>query len=247
MPLGDSLNSSNGNVVLERFEMFAPDMKKTALHVSEPASREPLASDKNTDIFKADLALHKVQFKKDSKPGVYQFGLTSKPNFYTAYIDTKGRERLKLKPKDEIDDIKTVRAAFKYEGFAKSFVLLGDTWQAPEPLGHGLEIIPTTDMSNLQVGDMVEVKVLFYDKPISVSHDSVEQITAYSPGFGQGEGFTLQSLIFDGMAQIRVQTPGQWQIGVYHKGTVTKDGPLKDLYGKADNVLHGASLTFHVK
>lgn len=28
---------------------------------------------------------------------------------------------------------------------------------------------------------------------------------------------------------------------------VTKDGPLKDLYGKAEQVYHGASLTFNVK
>jgi uncharacterized GH25 family protein len=50
-----------------------------------------------------------------------------------------------------------------------------------------------------------------------------------------------------GKAQFRVQSSGQWMITVNHKEDVTEDGNLKDLYGKTDQVYHGASLTFNVK
>lgn len=46
---------------------------------------------------------------------------------------------------------------------------------------------------------------------------------------------------------MRVQSWGQWMIGVNHKDDVTADGPLKDLYGKAEQVYHSAGLTFTVK
>ena len=36
-------------------------------------------------------------------------------------------------------------------------------------------------------------------------------------------------------------------ISVNHKDDVTKDGDLKDLFGKAEQVYHAATLTFNVK
>jgi len=113
--------------------------------------------------------------------------------------------------------------------------------------GHGLEIIPRTDLSNLHVGDLVEVDVLFYGQPLSASARSIEYITAHSSSFGQSDNFSLFSYLKEGKGQFRVQSSGQWMISVSHKGDVTKDGELKDLYGKTDLVYHGATLTFNVK
>jgi len=186
-------------------------LKKTDLLKPEFKLAEPELSNENFDLFAADLATQKIGFKKSSAPGVYQLGAVSQATFYTQYLDKKGNKRLKLKAKDEIKDIKTVLMAVKYQAFAKSYLTVG-AWSAPKPLGHGLEIIPRTDLSALHAGDLVEVDVLFYGK-----------------------------------AQFRVQSPGQWMISVGHKDEVTPDGPLKDLYGKADLVSHAASLTFNVK
>ncbi len=55
------------------------------------------------------------------------------------------------------------------------------------------------------------------------------------------------SYIIKGKAQFRVQNSGQWVINVNHKDDVTQDGALKGLYGKTEQVYHGASLTFTVK
>jgi hypothetical protein len=44
----------------------------------------------------------------------------------------------------------------KYQAFAKSYVTVCK-WTNPRPLGHGLEIIPLTDLSNLHVSDLVKM------------------------------------------------------------------------------------------
>jgi uncharacterized GH25 family protein len=246
LPMDDILTSPNGRIAIERFELLDPDLKKTDLLKPEFKLSKPDLSTDNFDLFSADLATQKVGLKKDSAQGVYQFSVVSKPTFYTQYIDKKGKTRLKLKPKNEVKEIKNVLMAVKYQAFAKSYLTVGK-WTNPKPLGHGLEIIPCTDLSNLHVGDLVEVTVFFYDKPLNATAKSMEYITAQSSSFGQSDGFSLFSYIIKGKAQFRVQSSGQWMITVNHKEDVTEDGNLKDLYGKADQVYHGASLTFTVK
>ena len=162
------------------------------------------------------------------------------------YIDTSGKTRIKLKTKDQIQDIQKVLVSIKYQAFAKAFVIRGE-WSAPKPLGHGLEIIPRTDMSNLRVNDLVEVDVLFNGKPLHSSAKGREFITAQSTVFGQEDGFSLHSTLKEGRAQFRVQTPGQWRIWVVHADKVLADGPLKELYGKVNSLIHAATLTFDVK
>jgi uncharacterized GH25 family protein len=244
--MDDILTSPNGRIAIERFELLDPDLKKTDMLKPEFKLSKPDLSTDNFDLFAADLATQKVALKKESAEGVYQFSAVSKPTVYTQYIDNDGKTRLKLKPKNEIKDIKKVLMCVKYQAFAKSYLTVGK-WTNPKPLGHGLEIIPRTDLSNLHVGDLVEVDVLIFGKPLNATAKSIEYITAYSSSFGQSDGFRLISFIMDGKAQFRVQSSGQWMISVSHKGDVTKDGELKDLYGKAEQVYHGATLTFNVK
>jgi uncharacterized GH25 family protein len=246
LPMDDILTSVNGRIEIERFELFDPALKKTDLEKPEFKISEPEISTADFDLFSADLATQKVALKKNSARGVYQFSAVSKPAFYTQYLDKKGNVRFKLKPKNEVKGIKKILMCVKYQAFAKSYLTVG-AWSNPKPLGHGLEIIPRTDLSNLHVGDLVEVDVLFYGQPLSASSQSIEYITAHSSSFGQSDGFKLFSYIVEGKAQFRIQSAGQWMIGIYHKEDVTKDGKLKDLYGKAEQVYHGATLTFNVK
>jgi len=246
LPMDDILTSPNGRIAIERFELLDPVLKKTDLLKPEFKLSKPDLVTDDFDIFAADSAVQKVALKKDSAQGVYQFSAVSKPTFYTQYIDNKGKTRLKLKPKNEVKNIKRVLMCVKYQAFAKAYLTVGK-WTNPKPLGHGLEIIPRTDLSDLHVGDLVEVDVLFCGKPLNATAKSIEYITACSSSFGQSDGFKLFCHITEGKAQFRVQSAGQWMISVNHKDDVTEDGPLKDLYGKADQVYHGASLTFNVK
>ncbi|SDU29619.1 DUF4198 domain-containing protein [Desulfobacula phenolica] len=246
LPMDDILTSPNGRIAIEQFELIDPNLKKTDLIKPEFKLSKPDLTTGNFDLFAADLGTQKIALKKDSAEGVYQISAMSKPTFYTQFIDKKGNKRLKLKPKNEVKDIKKVLMAVKYQAFAKSYLTVGK-WTNPKPLGHGLEIIPRTDLSNLHIGDLVEVDVLFYGKPLDAKAGSMDYITAHSSSFGQSDGFSLFSYIKKGKAQFRVLSSGQWMIGVSHKEDVTKDGPLKNLYGKANQVYHGGSLTFNVK
>jgi len=246
LPMDDILSSPSGNIALERFELFDPALVRTNLLKPAQGSGEPLVTAANFDLFAGDMALQKIALKKDAAVGVYQIGVTSVPSFFTQYIDKAGRARMQMKPRNEIADIKDVLMSVKFQAFAKSFLTLG-SWNNPQPLGHDLEIIPLTDLSNLRVGDLVEVRVVFHGQPLTATAKSIEYITAHSAGFGQSDGFSLFSYIVDGKAQFRVQSAGQWMISVNHKDDVTPQGPLKDLVGKADQVYHAASLTFTVK
>lgn len=246
LPLDDILNSAREPLALEYFELFDPSMNKTALRLPASQVAELIASTNNVDIIDADLATQKIALKENSAPGVYQLGTATVPAFYTQYIDKKGRKRLKMKARDEIDDIEKVLVSVKYQAFSKAFMTLKE-WKKPQALGHSLEIIPRTDLSNLHAGDLVRVDVLVNGKPLSSSAKRKEYLTAASSIFGQPDKFALFSKIQEGKAQFRVQSPGQWIISLSHKEDVTKDGALKDFYGKTNQVYHAASLTFSVK
>jgi uncharacterized GH25 family protein len=246
LPMDDILTSPSGRIAIEQFELLDPNLEKTDLIKPEFKLSQPDLETPNFDLFAADLGTQKVALKKESVQGVYQFSAVSKPAFYTQYIDKSGKTRMQLKPKDQLDDIQKVLMCVKYQAFAKAYLTVGP-WVPPKPLGHGLEITPRTDLSDLHVGDLVEVDVLFYGQPLTATAKSIEYITAHSSSFGQSDGFYLMSYIIEGRARIRVQSSGQWMIGVSHKEDVTQDGPLKNLYGKAEQVYHGASLTFMVK
>jgi uncharacterized GH25 family protein len=226
--------------------MLNPSMEETEFSLPPFTNNPPEKTTGDMETFDADMAARKIVLKDNCSRGVYQFGAVSKTAFCTSYIDRKGKQRLQLKPKDEIDDIEKVLMSFKYNAFAKSYLTVG-SWKQPEPLDHGLEIVPLTDLSNLHPGDRVEVNVTFYGKPLSATSQSMDYIVAYGSGFGQNDGYFLGAYLMDGKACFRVQNSGQWIVGIYHKDDVTPDGPLKDLVGKADQVYHSASLTFNVQ
>jgi len=246
LPLDDIMTSVNSRIRIEHFSMLSPSMEKTDFTLPPFALSKPLTATPDIEVFDVDLASRKIALKETAQEGLYQFSAVSKPSFFSTYIDKKGRQRVTHKSLDDIDDIKKVLSAFKYQAFAKSYLAVGP-WKQPEPLGHGLEIIPRTDLSNLRRGDLVEVEILFYGKPLNATAKSMDYIAAYSPGFGQTDHFFIGAYVIDGRAGFRVQNTGQWLIGLFHKEDVTPDGPLKDLHGKVSQVYHSASLTFDVK
>lgn len=246
MPLDDILNSPNGKMVVKEFNLISPDGKKTALKLPKIATAEPFLSNENVDLFDGEIGMQKIAFKKDTKSGTYAIEAISQPNFYTQYIDSKGKERMQLKPLDKIKDIKKVLMAVKFQAFGKTYLTMGN-WEEQKPLGHGIEIVPLSDLSNVKVGDLVKFKVLFNGKELDASAKSIDYITAHSNSFGQSDYFSLFSYIIKGNAQFRVQSSGKWVVNVSHKEDIVKDGNLKELYGKAQQAYYSASLTFDVK
>jgi len=246
LPMGDMLNSVNGRVGVDSFSFYEPNLKKHTLYKPEFKPENPSVKNKGFDIFNADQAVQKIALKKEATKGVYQIELKTEPTYYTIYLDSKDRQRLKLKPMDELKDAKKVIASFKYQGFAKSYLTI-DEWKKPKPLGHDLEITPLSDLSNVKVGDEVKFKVTLKGKPLSNSPQGEKYATFLSNNFNQGEGVRLFAYIKNGITGFKVPTSGQWVINVYNTQNITKDNEVKDLYGKAKILMNAATVAFHVK
>ena len=246
IPMGDKLNSTNGRVFIENFTFYDPDLKKYELYKPKFKPAKPTLNKDGFNIYKTDLAMQKIEFKEKAKKGVHQLEIKTKPTYYTMYIDSKNRQRLKLKPIDELKDVKKVLASFKYQGFAKSYLTV-DKWEKPKPLGHDLEIIPLTDLSNVKVGDVVEFKVTLKGKPVSHSPKGIKYATFWSSTYGQDDAMRLFAYIKKGKTSFRVPSSGQWIINTYNIQNVTKDNEVKSLYGKTHTLASAATITFHVK
>lgn len=246
MPLDDILNSPNGKMVIKEFNLVSPNGEKMGLKIPSAQTAKPFHSNSNVDVFDGEVGLQKIAFKEKTKKGTYTIEAISKPNFYTAYIDKKGKERMKLKPLNELKDVDTVLMAVKFQAFGKAYLTLGK-WQEQKPLGHGIEIVPISDLSNVRVGDLVQFQVLFNGKELDANAKSIDYIAAQSSSFGQNDGFGLFSYVIKGKAQFRVQSSGKWIVSISHKEDITKNGDLKELYGKANQAYYSASLTFDVK
>ena len=246
LPIDDMTNSINARTVIKNFSLTDTTGKTIPLHLPKTERTKHFVQTDDVRILDADIACQKIAFNEKTRHGTYLIAATTEKSAYTRYVDTKGRTRLNLKPQNEIKDVQKVLFSVQYQAFAKSYVTIGE-WKRPKPVGHGLEITPLTDLSNVKVGDMVEVDVRFLGKPLSYGPTGIEYITAFSPSFGQGKGFELFSYIANGKAQFEVQNVGQWVVNVFHNEPVTPDGPLKDLHGKVTSVNYGATLTFTVK
>jgi uncharacterized GH25 family protein len=107
-----------------------------------------------------------VKFQEDSSKGTYQVALTSKQYQYTVWVNKKGRVKWGEKTLDEIKDAREIKVSKRHFYSAKAFLTVGE-WTEPKPLGHPLEIIPMTDLSQVKVGDEVSFKVLLNGKPLS--------------------------------------------------------------------------------
>ena len=247
LPINDLLNSPNGKTTVEEFSITDPNGNKTALRIPSSKIAKATKETQSFDLYNSDVGLQKIALKKDSPKGVYKIKAKSKPTFYTLFIDKKDRQRLKLKPKDKLKNIKKVLMSLKYEAFANTYLSLGDKWKNPKATNKGLEIIPKTNLSNVKVGDLVEFEVLFYGKPLHASPKGDAYITADSPSFGQSHHFSLYSKIKNERAKFIVQSAGQWKVETKYKSKITKNGKLKDLYGKADFLINASTLTFNVK
>lgn len=247
LPMGDILNGENGKVNIKSFNLYDTNMNKYALYKPDFTPSKPSFKNTNFSIFKADVAMQKIHFNKNTKKGIYQLEVKTIPAYYTIYKDNKNRKRFKLKPKDEIEDLKLNLSSFRYQAFAKSFICAGKTWKKPKNLNHKLEIIPLTSLCDLHIGDVVEFFITFEGEPITTNPQNNNYATFWSNTYGQSDGFKLFSQIRDGKAKIRIPSSGGWIMNIYHTRQTTKDGNFKEFYSKANTLMNAATLSFTVK
>lgn len=230
LPIGEAVTKK---IKLDSFNLITPENKKVNLELPNQDINK-VYKDDSINISSADLAMQKVAFNNETEMGTYSLELITKPGYYTMFIDDKGRKRLKLKPTSELKNIKKLLFSMKHQAFAKSYFTVGE-WFSPKPLGHTLEMIPVTDLSNVKVGDVVEMEVLFNGKKLSATPAKTEFLTAVSSS--RGELNPLFSNIVKGKAKIKVTHSGQWMFTVKKQDQKDKDTAQVNV----------ATLTFNVK
>lgn len=246
VPLDDLLASSIGTFQLASYDLIDPSGNKTGLGLPEGKRQEAVDAQAGMKIQPGDLGIRKLSLGKETKPGTWQVAAVSKESFFTQYIDKKDRQRMTPKPMDQITNAKQILASVKYKTFAKSFTAVKE-WTPPKPLGHELELMPLTNLADVQVGDLVRFDVSFMGKPLTFTADTIEYMTATSNSFGGPDKFSLYSRLVNGKAQFRMPAAGQWVVNVYVRQEVTPDGPLKELSGKCTTVFHSGTISFTVK
>jgi uncharacterized GH25 family protein len=194
-----------------------------------------------------DMGIRKLSLTDKTKLGTYQVVAASKESYFTMYLDKKGKRKMVTKPLDEVKDAQKILTSIKYKAFARAFFAV-KKWTAPEPLGHNLELLPMTDLSNVHVGDVVPFQISLMGKPFSMGADTIEYMTApHSNSFGGPDNFFLSAYILNGKAQFRMPAAGQWVVNVYVRQDVTPESDLKELVGKCTTVYYASTISFNVK
>ena len=237
-----------GGLKLESYSLVGPDSTTTALALPAASQKpSPKKTAQGMAIQGGDLGVNKISLTKESKPGAYQVGLVSKDNYYTFYLDQKGKKRWAPKSMDQLKEAKKILGAMFYKAYAKAYFKVKQ-WSPPQPLGHDLEITPKGDLSQVRAGEKVDFKITFMGKPLNTRPDrGIEYITATSNTFGGPDGFALSCVIFNGKAGFRFPTAGQWVLNVYHRQEVTPDNELKHLAAKCRTVMRACTLSLNVK
>ena len=181
-----------------------------------------------------------VQFesKENLEAGTYLLVMETKGNFGAKTAKGYKREsKAELKSEEIKGDVSFSR------NYCKALLSVGGKGGGEsysKILGHGLEIVPLKDPSELRTNDILPLRVLHNGTPLE---ESVMVYATYMGFSNDTDVFaytTWASSYKEGTAEIRLLEPGIWMIFVNHK-LPYPDSELADVYS------YQATLTFEVK
>ncbi len=237
---------------LESYSMYDPNLKKMDFPF-DPNTNKGAEGNKGqkfpdfpgAKMLAGDAFCRKIFFNEDGPKGTYQVVATTKKVQFAVWKDAKGRTKWGRTYLDKIKNPKEIKVCWTFQSFAKSFVKVGE-WTEPKPLGHDLELIPLTDLSQVRVGDEVVFKVLLLGKPVQQDQSGLPDLKAYGELYGADFSYGLRGMISKGIAKIRVTAPGRWLAIVNVRRPVNEKNGPKELIGKALETGYNASATFFV-
>jgi len=201
-------DSISDRLSLNSFDLITKDGKKIAL--KKPLKGlEDIYDKDNLKIVDSNLAMQKISLTKKTEKGTYSVALATNTNTFIKYIDTKGKESFSRKAKSEIRNLKEIISTTKGTTFAKTYFVNGE-WTQPKAVGHTLELIPTTDISKLDIGDTVVFDVLYNGEALKSGY-----VTAKS-ALAKGNN-SLFSNVRKGKAKFVLTNVGQWMFTINHK------------------------------
>ena len=246
MPLDDFLVSEAGIVEIEVYSLVGPDNSISPIPLPVIKQEKETESKTGITIVPGDLGLRKISLTDKTMPGTYQVAAESKATYFTGYVDANGNHRMATKPMDDIKGAKSFNFSTRYKAMAKSYFST-QKWTRPNPLGHDLEIMPETNMTNIKVGDLVKFTVTLKGTPLTCDMKGMNYLHMTSNTFGGPDKYMLSAYIMNGKAQIRVPTPGAWRASVSVEKMVTEDNEFKQLAKKCRSINYAASVSFTAK
>ncbi len=170
-------------------------------------------------------------------PGHYLVSVTTKPGFYTMYMENNAI-RHKLGPKTGLENV--ILSQY-YEQYAKGLITAGatETSDFSKPLGHRLEIIPLENPLKLKGdgGHTLPVKILFNGRPARYC-----KVYATYNGYSTEDDFACATTADgEGIARIRLTHWGPWLI----KANLKTPAP-ENMRDKCNELNYTATLTLEV-
>ncbi|MEH0020172.1 MAG: DUF4198 domain-containing protein [Desulfobacter sp.] len=246
VPMDDFLMSDAGAVSIIRYDLVGPDGSATSMDLPVIKKEKTITSKTGMTISPGDLGLRKIALTKDTRPGTYAVTAESKATFFTGYVDANGKHKMATKPMDEIKDAKSFDFSTRYKAVATTYIGIKE-WTKPTSLGHDLELMPETDLSQVKAGDIVPFTVTLKGQPVTSDMDATNFLHMTSNTYGGPDRYMLAAYILDGKAQIRVPTTGEWVASVIVKKDVRPDNELKHLVKKCQNIYYGATVSFNAR
>lgn len=187
-----------------------------------------------------ETSLHSYMVDYDA-PGTYVLAAETNPGYYTVYIDKKRRERHTIKPKSAIaDKAKEVIKSLYSRQYAKTYVVC----QTPSPnfparIGLPLELVPARDISTLQPGEDLELRV--YDKGKPYAGPGTWDATFSGFSTESEDNFYPKTAVSGDTVRIPVPHPGRWFVRYFIK--IDASGKDRQKYTR---MKHTATLVFQI-
>jgi uncharacterized GH25 family protein len=170
-------------------------------------------------------------------PGQYLVSVTTKPGFYTMYMENNAIHH-KLGPKTGLENV--ILSQY-YEQYAKGLITAGATEDTnfTKPLGHRLEIVPLENPLKLKGdgGHTLPVKILFNGRPARYC-----KVYATYSGYSTKDDFASATVADgEGIARIRLTHWGPWLI----KANMKMPAP-ENMKDKCNELNYTATLTLEI-
>ncbi len=252
-PLDEYLANERGFMELKSYELYNPDNTAVPIVYKKQEKVEPqsLPGAAGAKIMESQLFDRMLTFSPDMKKGTWQVAAEQEWDIATGYLDENNKFQYAKKGFNEIKGAKEILFSMAAKFSGKAFFTVGDKWTQPKPVGHLLEIVPTSDLSNLKAGDTITFQLLYKGKPMKkFYHGDIPvwpHFSAYSSNFGgETEGFHLAGYFNNGDGRLRIPEAGQWILySDIYLPIDKKEDP--ELYGKAKYRFISGSMSFHVK
>ena len=118
VPMDDFLASKAGSLQLATYELVDPGLSRTALPMPEIKMEDVIKTGSGITDQCGDLGIQKLSLTDKTKPGTYQVVATSRVNFFTVYLDKKGKQKMVTKPMNQVKGVGKVLTSIKYKSFA---------------------------------------------------------------------------------------------------------------------------------